>query len=94
MTFKPLVNSLVLVAALLVALALITDALASRREAAIAVAFPPVGQIITVNGVGVHALTKGSGPSIRPSAIRDSFKGPLSRIRNFRLTVRISRLTQ
>ena len=64
MTFKPLVNSLVLVAALLVVLALITDALASRREAAIEAAFPPIGQIITVNGLTVHALTKGTGPDL------------------------------
>ena len=64
MTLKTLVTSLSILAALLVTLALITDALASRRAAAVEAAFPPLGQIITVNGHKVHALTRGSGPDL------------------------------
>ncbi len=64
MTLKTLVTSLVLLAAVLVTLALITDAVAARRQAAVEAAFPPLGQILTVNGHRVHALTRGTGPDL------------------------------
>ncbi len=64
MTFTILVVSLVLLAAVALALALITDALSARREAAVVSAFPPIGQIVQVNGSAVHALVKGAGPDI------------------------------
>lgn len=64
MTSRKLVSSLAILGALLVALALITDALASRREAAAEAAAPPLGQLLTVNGAKVHALVKGSGPDL------------------------------
>jgi len=37
---------------------------ATARETAIAAAFPPLGQIITVNGRAVHVLVQGSGPDL------------------------------
>ncbi len=43
---------------------MVTGAVASRRAAAVEVAFPPLGQILTVNGLRVHALTLGSGPDL------------------------------
>ena len=64
MTLKTLVTSLSILAAVLVTLALITDAVAARRQAAVAAAFPPLGQILTVNGHKVHALTRGTGPDL------------------------------
>jgi pimeloyl-ACP methyl ester carboxylesterase len=64
MTLSPLVASLAILAAALVALALVTDALASRRERAVEAAFPPMGQIVTVDGARVHALTLGTGPDV------------------------------
>ncbi len=64
MTLRKLVTSLAILGALLVALALYTDARASRREAAAEAAAPPLGQLLTVNGTTVHALVKGSGPDL------------------------------
>ena len=64
MTLPKLAASLVLLAAVLAALALITDAVASRREALAEAAFPPLGQLVTVQGRKVHALTRGSGPDL------------------------------
>ena len=64
MTFTILVVSLAILAAVALALALITDALSRRREVAAAVAFPPLGQMLTVRGGKVHALVKGAGPDI------------------------------
>lgn len=40
------------------------DRRASAREAAIETAFPPIGQIISVNGRAVHVLVQGSGPDL------------------------------
>ena len=64
MTLKILATSLAILAAALVSLALITDAVASRRQAAVGAAFPPLGQIMTVHGHKVHALVRGSGPDL------------------------------
>jgi pimeloyl-ACP methyl ester carboxylesterase len=64
MTLKTLVTSLFILAAMLVTLALITDALATRRQAVVEAAFPPLGDILTVNGHKVHALTRGTGPDL------------------------------
>jgi pimeloyl-ACP methyl ester carboxylesterase len=64
MTSRKLVTNLAILAAVLVALALITDARASRREAAAEAVAPPLGQMLTVNGVRVHALVRGSGPDL------------------------------
>ncbi len=63
MTSNPLALSLIL-AALVVALALLTNARANRRAAAVEAAFPPIGQILLVDGLRVHALTVGSGPDL------------------------------
>ncbi|MBC7477828.1 MAG: alpha/beta hydrolase [Pseudorhodobacter sp.] len=46
------------------ALALITDAVASRRAAAVQAQFPPLGVLMDVDGVKLHALTRGSGPDL------------------------------
>jgi pimeloyl-ACP methyl ester carboxylesterase len=64
MTLKTLVTSLALLAAVLVTLTFVTDTVASRREAAVEVAFPALGQILTVDGHKVHALTRGTGPDL------------------------------
>ncbi|MEO8240959.1 MAG: alpha/beta hydrolase [bacterium] len=48
----------------MIAVALITDARARQREAAVEAAFPPLGQLIDVGGVKVHALTRGTGPDL------------------------------
>lgn len=64
MTFKTLVISLTVLAALIIAMALVTDAVATRREAAVQAAFPPLGQLLTVDGVRLHALTRGAGPDL------------------------------
>ena len=64
MTFKPLVTSLAILLALGIALALITDAVAARREAAVEAAFPPLGVLLEVDGVKLHALTRGAGPNL------------------------------
>ncbi|MEO6299848.1 MAG: alpha/beta hydrolase [Paracoccaceae bacterium] len=64
MTSRKLVTSLAIVGAFLVALALITDALASRREAVAEAAAPPLGQFVTANGARVHALVRGAGPDL------------------------------
>ncbi|MBC7737698.1 MAG: alpha/beta hydrolase [Candidatus Saccharibacteria bacterium] len=64
MTFKTLVISLSVIVALGVALALVTGALASRREAAVKLTFPPLGVLLEVDGVRLHALTRGTGPDL------------------------------
>lgn len=64
MTFKTLAISLILLAAGIAALALTTGAVASRRAAAVEAAFPPLGQILTVEGIKLHALTRGTGPDL------------------------------
>ena len=46
MTFKTLVISLSVIVALGVALALVTGALATRREAAVKLTFPPLGVLL------------------------------------------------
>ncbi len=51
-------------AAFLIATALITDARAKQRAAAVEAAFPPLGQLIDVDGTKVHALTRGTGPDL------------------------------
>ena len=40
------------------------DRRATAREAAAEAAFPPVGQILTVDGLRVHALVAGTGPDL------------------------------
>lgn len=64
MTLKTLAISLALIAAALVTLAFVTDAIATRRQQMVEAAFPPLGQILTVNGHKVHALTTGTGPDL------------------------------
>ncbi len=64
MTSRPLVVSISLILALVVALALVTDAVATRRERAVEAAFPPLGRILLVEGRRVHALTRGTGPDL------------------------------
>ncbi len=64
MTWRRLVAKLALLLAVSVALALVTDALATRREASVGAAFPPLGRIVTVNGGKVHYLTQGQGPDL------------------------------
>ena len=64
MISRKLVISLAVLGALLVALALYTDARAARREAAAEAAAPPLGQLLMVNGTRVHALVKGAGPDL------------------------------
>jgi len=38
--------------------------LATRREAAVKVEFPPLGVLLEVDGVKLHALTRGAGPDL------------------------------
>ncbi len=64
MTLMTLVASFAVLVAVGVVLALITHAAATRRERAVAAAFPPLGRIITVNGHRLHVLTKGTGPDL------------------------------
>lgn len=64
MTSKTLVTSFALLLAVGVAVALVTDAVASRREAAVEAAFPPLGVLLDVDGVKLHALARGAGPDI------------------------------
>ena len=64
MSFKTLVISLFLIVAVGVALALVTGALAARREAAVKLTFPPLGVLLEVDGVKLHALTTGAGPDV------------------------------
>jgi len=64
MTFKTLVISLSLIAGVIIAMALITDAVAGRRQAAVQAQFPPLGVLLAVDGVKLHALTRGAGPDL------------------------------
>ena len=50
--------------ALVVALVIVVQVLAARREAAIAAAITPGGQFVVVNGRRVHALVRGQGPDL------------------------------
>jgi pimeloyl-ACP methyl ester carboxylesterase len=60
-----LVVSLVLGLAVLVAgLAVLVDRLADHRENLALTSFPPEGQILTVNGIKVHAWVRGTGPDL------------------------------
>lgn len=43
---------------------LLTARRAAAREAAAEAAWPPVGQVLQVDGVRVHALTRGAGPDV------------------------------
>jgi pimeloyl-ACP methyl ester carboxylesterase len=49
---------------LLVLLSALTHGRASLREAAASAAFPPDGQFITVDGLRIHYVMKGSGPDL------------------------------
>lgn len=64
MTLKTLVISLFLLLAAGVALALLTDAVTGRRAAATNAAFSPLGMLLQVDGVTLHALTRGTGPDL------------------------------
>jgi len=64
MTFKILVISLAVLVGLAITLSLITDAVASRRAAAVQAQFPPLGVLLDVDGAKLHALTRGTGPDL------------------------------
>ena len=55
---------LIFIALLLAGLAAVTLWLAARKEALAEAAYPPEGQIMTVNGVRVHAEVMGDGPDL------------------------------
>jgi len=56
--------TILLLAAALIAFALFVDRRADIREAAIEAAYPPEGQIVSVNGRDVHVVIKGEGPDL------------------------------
>ena len=55
---------LYVVLGLVVLLVVTVQFLAAKRERGAAAAFPPTGQIIDVDGVGVHAVQMGQGPDL------------------------------
>lgn len=61
MTWKKLVLGL---AVAVIALAVWTGLRASAREEAINTAYPPQGQMLTVDGRQIHAVVSGSGPDL------------------------------
>jgi pimeloyl-ACP methyl ester carboxylesterase len=58
------VSLFLILAALVAGLVVAVDRRADRREAEAEVAFPPIGQMITVNGRQIHAWVQGSGPDL------------------------------
>ena len=64
MIFQKLASSLIIAAALLGAAAYWVQARSLARQAEAEAAFPPLGQIVTVAGLKVHAVVKGSGPDL------------------------------
>ena len=57
-------TSLLISAAMLIALAVFTDRRADLREAGIEARYPPVGQMVDVDGRAVHVITRGTGPDL------------------------------
>ena len=64
MRWKRLAGLSLLIAGLMAAGAIVTDRRASAREAAAEAAYPPEGEIVTVEGRRVHAVVRGSGPDL------------------------------
>ena len=61
---RPVLTTLLILAAALVAFGIFVDRRADLREARIEAQYPPQGDIITVNGSDVHVVVKGSGPDL------------------------------
>jgi pimeloyl-ACP methyl ester carboxylesterase len=59
-----LATSLIIAALAAGGAALAVDRRAAARETAADTAYPPTGQLITVNGRQVHAVTRGTGPDL------------------------------
>lgn len=57
-------TGLYVVLGMVVLLVVVVQFLATKRERDAAAAFPPTGQIIDVNGVGVHVEQMGQGPDL------------------------------
>ncbi len=64
MTLPKLAIKVALTAAMLAGGALLVDRRAALREAQAEAAYPPTGQLITVNGSTVHADVQGAGPDL------------------------------
>ena len=64
MRWKRLAGLSLLIAGLMAAGAIVTDRRASAREAAAEAAYPPEGEIVTVEGRRVQAVVRGSGPDL------------------------------
>ncbi len=64
MRLPTLALSLILAATALGGCALLTDRRATARETAAEAAYPPTGQILTVEGRRIHAHVQGSGPDL------------------------------
>ncbi|MEO0916459.1 MAG: alpha/beta fold hydrolase, partial [Pseudomonadota bacterium] len=56
--------SFALLAVLVLVTALVTLVTAMRRDAAIAAAYPPEGQLVEVDGRQIHVVVKGEGPDL------------------------------
>ena len=61
---RPVLTSLLIASAAIIAFAIFTDRRADLREAAIEARYPPVGEIVQVNGRNVHVVVRGSGPDL------------------------------
>lgn len=64
MIWKKLAASLALATLILGGCAAAVDRRATAREAAAEAEFPPEGQFVTVDGLRLHALVRGSGPDL------------------------------
>ena len=64
MTWQKLVTSLLGLALLAVSGAGVTHWRASAREAAAEAAYPPEGQLLTIEGRQIHAVMRGEGPDL------------------------------
>ncbi|MBT8459172.1 MAG: alpha/beta hydrolase [Boseongicola sp.] len=61
---RPVLTSLLIVTAAVIAFAIFTDRRADLREAEIEARYPPVGEIVNVDGRDVHVIVRGSGPDL------------------------------
>lgn len=61
---RPMVTFLLLLTAGVIALGLFVDRRADLREASAEARFPPLGQLVDVDGRKVHVVVKGEGPDL------------------------------
>lgn len=61
---RPVLTSLLIAAAAVIAFAIFTDRRADLREAAIEALYPPTGEMVQVNGRTVHVIVRGAGPDL------------------------------